>query len=122
MTARTITDVQADITRLQTLWSTAETQYAARKATLGAEIDSYVASHQSAADSHTAEIAAATALKATIVPVVAGVETAASDINTFLLTMPWYQRLVKFFQKNWRWVVYGLGVIGIGYVIFHLHK
>jgi hypothetical protein len=119
---RTITDVQADIGKLQSLWATAQTQYEARKASLSTEIDNYVAAHQSAADSHTAEIKAATVLKATLVPATAAVETAASDINTFLLTMPWYQRLVAFFQRNWRWVVYGVGLIGIGYVIYHVHK
>lgn len=117
-----ITSVQADIQKLNMLWTTAQSQYEARKAALAAQVDSYVAAHQSAADQHTAEIKAATALKATLVPAVAGIETAGSELNSFLLTMPWYQRLVAFFQRNWRWVVYGLGLIGIGYVFLHVHK
>lgn len=120
--ARTITDVQADIDKLQGVWSAASQQYVARRAALAAEVDSYVAAHQSAADSHTAEIKAALALKNTLVPVAAAAETAGSELNSFLLTTPWYKRLVGFFQRNWRWVVYGVGVAGIGYVILHVHK
>jgi hypothetical protein len=117
-----ITTVQSDIQKLNTLWTTAQSQYEARKAALAAQVDSYVAAHQTAADQHTAEIKAATALKATLVPVVAAVETGATDLESFMLTMPWYQRLVAFFQRNWRWIVYGLGLIAIGYVIYHVHK
>lgn len=117
-----ITAVEADIKNLQALWATAETQYAARKAALAAQVDTYVAAHQGAANSHTAEVAAATALKATIVPVVAAAETAGSDIESFLLTQPWYARLANFFKKNWRWVVYGVGLLGLVYLAVHIHK
>lgn len=117
-----IAAVQADIQKLNALWTTAQSQYEARKTALAAQVDSYVAAHQSAADQHTLEIKAATALKATLVPAVAAVETGASELEQFMLTMPWYKRLVAFFQRNWRWVVYGLGLIGIVYVIFHVHK
>lgn len=122
MAIRLITDVQADITDLQALWTTASAQYAARKTTLAEEVDAYVAAHQTAADKHSAEIVAAQAIKATIVPVVAAAETAGSDIESFLLTLPWYQRLVNFFKKNWRYVVYGIGLIGLVYIAIHLHK
>jgi phospholipase/lecithinase/hemolysin len=117
-----ITTVQADIQKLNTLWTTAQSQYEARKAALAAQVDSYVAAHQSAADQHTLEIKAATALKATLVPAVAAIETGAADLESFMLTMPWYKRLVAFFQRNWRWVVYGVGLIGIVYVFVHVHK
>lgn len=120
--ATDITAVQSDIQKLNTLWSTAQTQYEARKAALGAQVDSYIAAHTTAANAHTAEIKAATALKATLVPVVAAVETGATDLESFMLTMPWYQRLVAFFQRNWRWVLYGAGVIGMVYIAVHLHK
>lgn len=120
--ARAITDVQSDIQKLNTLWATATTQYAARKASLASEIDNYVATHQTAASAHNLEVEAATALKATIVPVAAAVETAASEANTFLLTQPWYQRLVAFFKRNWRWVAYGVAVLGMLYIGVHLHK
>lgn len=120
--ATDITTVETDIKNLVALKATWDSQYAARKAALAAQVDAYVAAHQSAADNHTAEITAANALKATIVPVVAAAETAGADIESFLLTQPWYQRLVKFFQKNWRWVVYGVGLIGIVYLAVHIHK
>lgn len=120
--ATDITAVQSDIQKLNTLWATAQTQYAARKAALAAQVDTYIAAHTTAANAHSAEIVAANALKATLVPVVAAVETAGSDAETFLLTMPWYQRLVAFFQRNWRWVLYGSGLIGLIYLAVHLHK
>lgn len=116
--ARTITDVLADIDKLNGLWGTATQQYNARKTSLAAEVDGYIAAHQGAADNHAAEIKAANAVKAKLVPVVAGAET----INSFLLTEPWYQRLVAFFKRNWRWVVYGSGFIGLCLVAVHLHK
>lgn len=117
-----IAAVKAEAANLAALWATANTQYEARKAALVTKIDSYVAAHQGAANSHTAEIAAATALKATIVPVVAAVETAGADIESFVLTQPWYQRLVAFFKRNWRWLAYGGGLIAIGYIAVHVHK
>lgn len=122
MTTRSIAAVQADIAQLQRVWSTATQQYEARKAVLAAEVDSYVAQHQTQSDQHTAEVKAALTLKATLVPAAAAVETAASDLNNFLLTEPWYQRLVKNLGRNWRWYVYGVGLLGIAYVILHVHK
>lgn len=116
--ARTIADVQADITKLQGLWSTAQTQYEARRAALSAEVDQYVAQHQSAADDHAAEIKAANELKSKLVPIVAGAET----LESFMLTMPWYRRLLAFFGRNWRWFVYGSGLTLLVWVGAHLHK
>lgn len=116
--ARTITDVLADIDKLNGLWGTATQQYNARKTALAAEVDGYIATHQSAADSHAAEIKAANEVKSKLVPVVAGAET----LSSFLLTEPWYQRLVAFFKRNWRWVVYGGGLAFIVWVAVHLHK
>lgn len=116
--ARSIADVQADIVKLQSLWSTATTHYEARKAALAAEVDNYVATHQGAADQHAAEIQAANILKAKLVPAVAAVET----VNTFLLTEPWYQRLVANLKRNARWYVYGVGLLGMVYVALHIHK
>lgn len=117
-----ITTVQADIQNLNALWTTAQQQYETRKAALAAKVDSYVAAHQGAANQHSVEIAAAQALKATLVPAVAAVETGGADLEQFMLTMPWYQRLVAFFQRNWRWVVYGIALVGVIYISVHLHK
>lgn len=117
-----ISTVQADIQKLNALWATAQAQYNARKAALAAQVDSYVATHQGAADQHGAEIRAAIALKATLVPAVAAVEVGATDVEQFMLTMPWYQRLVAFFQRNWRWVVYGIALVGVIYISVHLDK
>lgn len=116
--ARTIADVEADITKLQGLWGTATKQYEARKAALAAEVDNYVATHQDAVGAHAAEIQAANMLKAKLVPVVAAVETA----DSFLLTQPWYQRLVANLKRNARWYVYGVGLLGMVYVALHIHK
>jgi hypothetical protein len=117
-----ISTVEADAVKLNKLWQTAQQQYEARRAALAAQLDSYVDAHQSAADNHTAEIDAANKLKATLVPAVASVETAASELNSFLLTTPWYKKLVAFCQRNWRWVAYGGGLAFIVYVGVHLHK
>lgn len=117
-----IAAVKAEAANLTALWATATTQYEARKASIAAKIDSYVAAHQGAADNHNAEIVAATALKATLVPVVAAAETVGADIESFVLTQPWYQRLVAFFKRNWRWLAYGGGLSLIGYIAVHVHK
>jgi len=117
-----ITAVQADIEKLNALWATANQQYEARKASLSAKVDSYIAAHASAADAHSAEIAAANKLKATLVPAVAAVETGASELEQFMLTKPWYAKLAGAVQRNWRWIVYGGALAGIGYVILHVHK
>lgn len=123
MTApRTIADVKADITAVTKAWDTVSAQYDAKKKALAAEVDAYIAAHQQAGAAHTAEIAAANAVKATIVPVTAAVESMASDANQFLLTQPWYQRLVAFFGRNWRWVAYASGLAFMLWVIAHLHK
>lgn len=114
--------VQAEAAKLTALWDTAQQQYEARKAKLASQVDEYVASHQNAADSHTAEIKAAQAIKSALVPTVAGIETAGSELNQFMLTMPWYQRLVAFFKRNWRWFVYGFGLVGLVSVASHLQK
>ena len=120
--ARTIEDVRSDIGKLQTLWNTATQQYEARKASLAAEIDDYVAHHQSIIGNHAVEIDAANKLKASLVPAVAEAEVAALEIKTFLLTKPWYRRLVANVSCNWRWYVYGVGLVGLGYAALHIHK
>lgn len=112
----TIATVESDIVALEALWNKAEAQYAARKASYAKVIDDYVATHQLAADAHTAEIAAATVIKAKLVPVVAAVATGAVDIEQFVLTSGWFTRVKAFFVRNKRWVLYGgclIAMIGI---------
>lgn len=118
-----INAVQAEIAKLEGLWSTATQQYAARKAALAAQVDEYIAGHQTQATAHSAEIQAAQLIKAKLVPAAAAAEVAASDLNQFLLTtQPWYQRLVANIHRNGRWYLYGAVLLGLGYVIVHLHK
>lgn len=105
-----ITTVAADIKTLQTQWAAAEAEYAARKAALAATVDSYVATHQTAVVSHQAEIDAANAIKATIVPVVAAAESA---IDQFVLTTPWYKKCVVWVEKQKRYLLWLLGVLAL---------
>lgn len=109
----TIGTVEKDIADLEALWNKAEAQYAARKAQYAKVIDDYVATHQLAADAHTAEIAAANVIKAKVVPVVAAVATGAADIEQFVLTSGWFSRVKAFFVRNKRWVLYGGCLIGM---------
>lgn len=116
MTTTTTTDIStvaAEVTKLQALWSAAEKQYEAKKAALAGQIDTYVAAHQSAADQHTTEIKVATALKATIVPVVAAAETATSDIESFVLSQPWYTKAAAWVEKQKRYLLWLLGVLAL---------
>lgn len=108
-----ITQVKADIAKLSELWTTAQAQYAARKAALAAQVDDYITAHTTAANSHSVEIDAAKVLKAALVPVVAAVETAAIDANSFLLTQPWYSKAATWVKAHWRWVAYsgGMGLL-----------
>lgn len=117
-----IAAVKAAAANLEALWATATTQYNARKVALAAQIDTYVAAHQGAADAHTAEVVAATALKATLVPVVAAAETVGGDIESFVLSQPWYQKASTWVKAHWRWLAYGGGVIALGELALHIHK
>lgn len=113
-----ITTIQADAAELAKLWNTATSQYEARKAALAARLDAYVAAHQTKADLHTAEIVAATALKATIVPVVAAAEVGLKDVEQFVFTSTWFTKVKKWMGTNKRPVLYGLGVSVLG-LIYH---
>lgn len=103
----TIATVKNDIAKLETLWSTATSQYEARKAQYAKVIDDYVAQHATAAASHTAEIDAANVIKAALVPMAAAVATGATDIEQFVLTTGWGSKLGAFVTKNKRWFLYG---------------
>jgi hypothetical protein len=115
-----ITQVKADASKLEALWASANAQYTAEKAKLAAKVDAYVAAHQTAANQHTAEIAAATAIKATIVPVVAAADTAVSDVESFVLSQPWYQKASAWVKAHWRWVAYGGGLVLIVLIAKHV--
>lgn len=117
-TVSDITTAEADWAKLQTLWATANKQYEARKASIVATVDTYVATHQVAASAHNAEIAAANLIKAKIVPVVAATETAASELDQFLLTKPWYVKLRAWAQKNHRLLMWLLGVSALGGIYY----
>lgn len=108
-----ISTIEADITKLQSLWSAATKQYETQKAALAARIDTYVAAHQSAADAHSAEVTAANVVKATIVPVVAAAETGLQDVEQFVFSQPWYSKVVAWVTKQKRWLLWGLGVIAL---------
>lgn len=105
-----ITAVAADIQSLQTRWTAAQAEYETQKTALAAQVDAYVAVHQTAAAGHTAEIAAATAIKATIVPVVAAAESA---IDQFVLTTPWYKKAAAWVEKQKRYLLWLLGVLAL---------
>lgn len=114
----TIATAAADWAALQALWATAQTQYKARVDAIVTTVDNYVATHQVAASAHNAEIAAANLIKAKIVPVVAATETAASELDQFLLTKPWYVKLRAWAQKNHRPLMWALGVAALGAIYY----
>lgn len=109
-TTSDISAVAADISSLQARWTAATAEYTAQKTALGAKVDAYVAAHQGAADAHTAEVVAATALKATIIPVVAAAESA---IDQFVLTTPWYKKAAAWVEKQKRYLLWLLGVLAL---------
>lgn len=115
-----IKQVLADANKLEAIWATANTQYEARKAALAKQVDDYVASHQGALDSHAAEIAAAAAIKAKLVPVVAAAEVAGEEIKTFVLSTPWYSKAATWVKAHARWVVYGGGIAAIIEIARHV--
>lgn len=105
-----ITAVQTSIKSLQTRFAAAQAEYETQKQALAGEVDAYVAAHQGAADAHTAEVKAATAIKATIVPVVAAAESA---IDQFVLTTPWYAKAATWVEKQKRYLLWLLGVLAL---------
>lgn len=105
-----IAAVKNSITSLQTRWAAAQAEYQTQKTALAAQVDAYVADHQTAVVSHQTEIDAANAIKATIVPVVAVAESA---IDNFILTTPWYKKVVAWVEKQKRWLLWGVGVIAL---------
>lgn len=113
-----ISTIKTDAEKLAALWATANTQYEARKAALAARVDAYVAAHQAQADLHTAEIMAASAVKATIVPVVAAAETGLSDVEQFVFTSTWFTKVKTWVAANKRPLLYGAGVSVLG-LVYH---
>jgi hypothetical protein len=112
-----ISTVQADIAKLQALWAAASAQYEAKKAELAKTIDDYVATHATAAAAHTAEIAAATALKATIVPTVSGADAAVTTLEDFVLSTSWGKKAAAWVVKQQRYLFWLLGVVAL-YAIY----
>lgn len=105
-----INAVKSSITSLQTRFAAAQAEYETQKAALAAQVDSYVATHQTAVVSHQAEIDAANVIKATIVPVAAAAESA---IDQFILTTPWYKKVVAWVEKEKRWLLWGIGALAL---------
>lgn len=115
-----IKQVLADANKLEALWATATAQYEARKTALAKQVDDYTAAHQGALDNHAAEIAAANAIKAKLVPVVAAVEVAGADLKQFVLSRPWYAKAATWVGAHARWVVYGGGLALIVAIAKHV--
>lgn len=104
-----ITDVESELSRLETL-------YQNRKSQLVSVVQSHIADHQKQAAAHATEIAAAQSILDKALPATTTPE--AKQAAVLLLTAPsGVQKAVVWVAKQWRYLTMGGAVTLIGYGI-----
>lgn len=104
-----ITDVESELSRLETVYQT-------RKGQLVSVVQSHIADHQKQAAAHAAEIAAAQTILDKALPATTTPE--AKQAAVILLTAPsGVQKAVVWVAKQWRYLTMGGAVTLIGYGI-----